>query len=169
MYNLHVPLDNFGEYSTSVWLARQLGIQVTRPFYEYYGALAAVFGKTGLTDLKVLSDRFESLVGHRTSLYQYGTSEVRNGSVAVAAGGGNDVGVLEEVAGAGINTFVTGITVKNEHSEKAHEFAQKNAINILGGTHYSTEKPACQAMCNYFIELGLPSEFIDDNPILQDL
>ena len=65
--------------------------------------------------------------------------------------------------------FVTGIAVKNEHSKKAHEFAEEHRINILGGTHYSTERFACIAMVDYFRKLGLSSEFIEGKPVMEDM
>src|SRR4030042_783778 len=40
IFNLHVPLDNYGEYSTSSTLAKALGVTALRPFLEYYGSLA---------------------------------------------------------------------------------------------------------------------------------
>jgi putative NIF3 family GTP cyclohydrolase 1 type 2 len=89
--------------------------------------------------------------------------------VAVAAGGGNNIEVLVEVAAEGINTFLTGVTILNDYTRKVHEYARDKGINILGGTHYSTERPACQEMCSYFKDLGLPSEFIEGTPILEDL
>jgi len=51
----------------------------------------------------------------------------------------------------------------------AHELARENAINLLGGTHYSTEKFACIEMCKYFSELGLLSAFVEDVPYFEDL
>ncbi|MBU1177090.1 Nif3-like dinuclear metal center hexameric protein [Patescibacteria group bacterium] len=42
IYNLHVPLDNYGEYSTSVSLAKALGIKPEKAFAPYFGALAGV-------------------------------------------------------------------------------------------------------------------------------
>ena len=68
-----------------------------------------------------------------------------------------------------MNVFVSGITVKNDYSKAAHEFAQAHKINILGGTHYSTEKFACIAMMDYFKKLGLPAKFIADEPVVEYL
>ena len=169
IYNLHVPLDNFGEYSTSVTLAKALGIKPEKSFAPYFGALAGVFGKTNLATVQDLKKQFQEAVGHKVSLYNYGDNKVKNKTVAVIAGGGNDIDMLEDIAKAEVNTFVTGITVKNEHSKKAHDFAEKNKINILGGTHYSTEKFACILMCEYFKKFELPSEFIEDKPVLEDM
>jgi len=39
----------------------------------------------------------------------------------------------------------------------------------MGGTHYSSEKFACIAMCKDFEKLGLGSEFIADTPSFEDL
>ena len=64
---------------------------------------------------------------------------------------------------------MTGITAKNDHSRKAHEFAEKNNLNLLGGTHYSTEIFACIAMIDYFKKLGLSSEFISYKPVMEDM
>jgi putative NIF3 family GTP cyclohydrolase 1 type 2 len=169
IYNLHVPLDNFGKYSTSVTLANSMNVEIEKAFAPYFGALCGVFGKTNLNKIEELKNKFQETLGHEASLYNYGIDEIKNGKVAFIAGGGNDVDMLKEIAKERVNTFVTGITAKNSHSKEAHEFAKKNKINILGGTHYSTEKFACIAMCNYFKNLGLPSEFIEGVPGMEDL
>jgi putative NIF3 family GTP cyclohydrolase 1 type 2 len=169
IYNLHVPLDNYGDYSTGYTLAKALGLTDLKPFFEYYGSLAAVFGKTDITKVKEMQGKVAMVLGHKASLYQYGTDEIKNGMVAVAAGGGNIIELLKEITNEGVNTLVTGVTIKCTHTLKEHDYAKDKKINVLGGTHYSTEKPACQAMCGYFKKLGLPSEFIDDAPVMEDL
>jgi len=167
IYNLHVPLDNFGKYSTSVSFANALGIKSQKPFAPYFGALAGVFGKTDLITIQELRKVFEESVGHKVSLYNYGDNKIKDGIIAVVAGGGLDE-TIDEIAQNKVNTFITGISVKNEHSKKAHDFAEKHKINILGGTHYSTEKFACIKMCEYFNKFGLPSEFLEDKPVMED-
>lgn len=169
IYNLHVPLDNYGKYSTSVTLARALGMQPEKAFAPYFGALCGGFCSTTILTVEELRERFQEAVGHRVSLYPYGDSAIRDNRVAVIAGGGNERGMLEEVAKAGVNAFVTGITVRNEHSEEAHAYAERNGVSILGGTHYSTESFACIAMVDYFKNLGLESSFMDDKPVMEDM
>ncbi len=169
IYNLHVPLDNYGEHSTSCTLARNLGIVVEKPFAPYYGAFAGVFGTTNLSNVMDMKTKFQQLIGHKACLYDYGLPEIKNNKVAIVAGGGNEVDVLQEVLKEGANTFITGITAKSDYSKKAHDFAKKNAINILGGTHYSTEKFACISMVDYFKKLGLICEFIGEKSLLDDL
>jgi len=169
IYNLHVPLDNFGEYSTSMTLAKALKIKPINPFAPYFGSLCGVFGKTDAKTVQDIKKKFQNSIGHEVKLYNYGDNGIKNGKVAVVAGGGNEKGILEEIAGAGVNTFITGITAKSEYSKEAHDFAKKHKINILGGTHYSTEVFACVAMVDYFKKIGLPSEFIADKPVMEDM
>lgn len=169
IYNLHVPLDNYSEYSTSVTLAKALGLTDLKPFYEYYGSLAVVYGKTELKTVQEMREKFVEVLGHHASLYLYGTHDIKNRVVTVAAGGGNIVDLHEVMVKDGVNLLVTGVTVNAPFTEKAHDSAREKKINLLGGTHYSTEKPACQAMCGYFKKLGLPSEFIEGKPGLEDL
>ncbi|NOQ23295.1 MAG: hypothetical protein GQ565_11700 [Candidatus Aegiribacteria sp.] len=169
IYNLHVPLDNFGKYSTSVTLAKALDIKPTTSFAPYFGAMAGVFGKCEYTSVQDLKIKLQKIVNHDVSLYNYGDNKIKNATVAIIAGGGNDVSMLEEISKAGVNTFVTGITIKNEHSDKAHLYAETQRINILGGTHYSSEKFACISMVEYFKKIGFPSEFIEGEPIIEDI
>jgi len=169
IYNLHVPLDNYGSYSTSVSLAKALDINPEEKFAPYFGALCGIFGKTNLIKISDLKKKFQQAVGHNMGLYKYGSDTINGWVVAVVAGGGNSIEVLSEVATKGVNVFVTGITAKNDFSKSAHEFAQEHKINILGGTHYSTEKFACITILDYFKNLGLPAEFIEDWPVMEDM
>jgi len=169
IYNLHVPLDNYGKYSTGTSLAKSLNIKIIKPFAHYYGGFAGIIGETKYHSVDELHTEFSRLLGHKTSLYQYGSEEIKNRRVALVTGGGFFLDALREVLNEGVNTYITGITVKDLHYAGAHHFAKRNKINILGGTHYSTEKFACMAMCGYFKKLGLPSEFIEDDPVIEDL
>jgi len=169
IYNLHVPLDAYGKYSTSVSLANNLGFNIIKPFYHYFGAEVGVYCETKISSTRELNKLFESTLGHRTSIYPYGKDEISRGIVAVVAGSANSMSIHEDMMKEGINTLITGITVRNEMTEQIHANAEAYEINILGGTHYSTEKPGCQAICKYFQSIELPSEFIEDTPILEDL
>eukprot|EP01022_Parablepharisma_sp_SALTPOND_P001176 TRINITY_DN105747_c0_g1_i1.p1 TRINITY_DN105747_c0_g1~~TRINITY_DN105747_c0_g1_i1.p1 ORF type:complete len:348 (+),score=10.11 TRINITY_DN105747_c0_g1_i1:112-1044(+) len=170
IFSLHAPLDDFGKYSTSVTLGNALKIKNMKAFAPYNGGLSGIIGETAEVTVESLSKKYTEVLGHKTSLYKYGSDEeIQNNKVAIVAGGGNDVVVLKDVTKEGINTFITGVTVKNAFSAPVHEFAKEKGINLLGGTHYSTEKFACIAMCEYFEKLGIHSEFIEDEPSFYDL
>lgn len=167
IYNLHVPLDNYGEYSTGFTLAKAVGITPKKAFAPYRGGLCGAAGKAEAKTLEELKKDFERAVGHKVKVYNYGDNEIRKSGAV--GGGGCSVDILEECVKLGIDTLVTGVTAKNSHSMKAHEFAEKNRINILGGTHYSTEKFACIELTKYFRKLGIPSEFVEDIPVMEDM
>lgn len=169
IYNLHVPLDNFSEYSTSKTLAEVLYIEIEKPFKEYCGALSGVIGKTRCKSVEKLHDRFSKVLGHNTSLYLYGNNNIKDGRVAIVAGGGNNIGTVSEMIENNVDVLITGISVNNEDYSEVHELEQKNHINVLGGTHYSTEKFACQKMCTYFERFGLVSTFIEGEPVYEDM
>ena len=169
LFNFHYPLDNYGEYSNSKTLAEALDIIIEKPFAGFSGALCGVIGTTNCKDVYELNNKYSQVVGHKTKLYQYGDSNVTNNRVAIVAGGGNDSDVVNEVIKNGVNVLISGLSLCNSYSLNAHELEKAHKINLLGGTHYSSEKFGCIAMCEYFNKLGLPSEFIHDVPCLDDL
>lgn len=169
IYTLHVPLDKNGDYSTTSTLARAIGIIQKGEFYEYFGVKVGIIGRTELKAPEELANKLASVVGHKTKLWKYGSDEIRDGRVALVAGGGNDINALKEIAELSVNTLITGVTLLNDYSREAHNFAKEKRINLIGATHYSTEKFACIALCDYFKKLGLSCEFIKNEPILEDI
>ena len=172
MYNLHTPLDAVGEYSTGVTLAHALGIRITGEFDEYHGVNVGVLGTVNCTTIPQLKAQFEEVVGHEVALYPYGESAIKDGKVALVAGGGNEAAVYPYLREHGINTFITGIASMRDSyppSVEAHNSAKENGVNILAGSHYSTEKFACMKMVEYFAKLGIPGEFVPDKPCMEDM
>ena len=169
IYNLHAPLDTNGPYSTTVNFAEALGINVTDEFYEYHKVNVGIIGTIDCQNIK---QRFENAVGHEVKVYQYGDDTIKNNKVALVAGGGNDAAVYPYLRKLGINTFLTGVAgMRDDYrpSADAHDAAKENGVNILAGTHYSTEKFACMKMAEYFSRHGISGEFIPDSPCMEDL
>jgi len=169
IYFLHHPLDNFGEYSTCKTFADRIGIKTEQPAFLYYGAFCGLFGTIDCNTTSELSEKFSLVMGHKTSLYQYGSENIANEKIALCPGGGNAMFVLDEMLKNGVKTLVTGVTVKNNYSKNVHDFENINGINVLGGTHYSTEKFATMKMCEYFKKLGVLAKFVNDEPKFFDL
>ncbi len=168
IYNLHVPLDNYSRYSTSVTLAKELGVKIDKKFALYFGAYCGVIGRVKENNIKDLKKKFETILGHKSKLYKYGSEKISENKVAVVAGGGHDKDVLRDLP-KDINVLVTGITINNNHSKETHVFSKQRKLNVLGGTHYSTEKFACLAMVKYFEKLGVPSSFVEGKPVMEDM
>ncbi|EGT4600302.1 Nif3-like dinuclear metal center hexameric protein [Clostridioides difficile] len=172
-YVLHSPLDNYSDYSTSVSFAKALGLEIVKPFCKYDDKIeVGVICKTSLKSIDEINELVKKSVGHDVKLYDYGDSVLKDGLVAIAAGGGSYPFVAREVAELGINLYITGFTKPLKHFEPVlefHQIAKDKLINVIGATHYSTEKFACMAMVNYFKNLGLESEFLQGKYYLEDL
>ena len=171
LYNLHTPLDANGEFSTTVTFAKTLGINISEEFFEYNGIKAGIIGWTEHHTPKEMKNHLESVLGHEAKLYNYGDNMIKDNKVALVAGGGNDETAYKYLKKQKINLYITGITNMEtgyKPAIAAHRTAQKAKINILTGTHYSTEKFACIKMTEYFQALGISSEFIQDTPNKSD-
>jgi hypothetical protein len=44
------------------------------------------------------------------------------------------------------------------------ELARAEAVTVIDGTHYGTEKPPQLAMVQWFHARGMPAEFVPDGP-----
>ncbi len=171
LYTIHVPLDRNGAYSTTVSLARALEIETDREFFDYFGSKVGVIGKTECTSYFELSGKVKEVVGHLPKIYVHVSNQKFNQKVAVVAGGGNYPEIVEELAETDVKFYITGVTRKKsdyEPSLRFHEICQKNKITVIAATHYSTEKFACIAIQKFFEDLGLPTEFLDDEPSFSD-
>ena len=169
IYILHHPLDNYGRYSTCKTLANSLQLKIEKPAFCYCGAFCGIIGTSDCESISELRELYSKAVGHETSLYPYGKADIRGERIALCPGGGNAMFVMDEMKRENITTLITGVTIVNEHSRETHEYERAHGINVLGGTHYSSEKFAPMRMCEYFGELGLPAEFVEDVPDLYDL
>ncbi|MEA4831388.1 hypothetical protein SDC9_98414 [bioreactor metagenome] len=172
IYNLHAPLDANGKFSTTCNFAAALGIEMTGEFYKYHKVKIGVIGKTSYKIIGELQKRFENAVGHSVKLYQYGDATINGDKVALVAGGGNDANIYPFLRDMGINTYLTGIARKVEAyppSVEAHSAAKECEINIIAGTHYSTEKFACIKMVEFFAQFGVPGEFVPGIPCMEDI
>jgi putative NIF3 family GTP cyclohydrolase 1 type 2 len=171
-YVMHIPLDINGTYSTSVNLAKELQLQITGDFCEYLGCKVGVICESLFTKLEDFALHVRNIIGHEIKIRQHGNEIIDDKTVGVAAGGGCIDFVAQELAALGINTFLTGCTrpiPTFEPNMEFHRIAKENRINLVGATHYSTEKFACMAMEKYFTKLGIEAEFIEGTPCMEDL
>lgn len=88
------------------------------------------------------------------------------------AGGGSYPFVITELAQKDVHCYITGFTKPLPHFEPTlafHRLARDHGVNVIGATHYSTEKFACMAMTGYFAKAGVPAEFLEGTWYLEDL
>jgi putative NIF3 family GTP cyclohydrolase 1 type 2 len=153
-------------------LAKELQLKITGEFCEYLGCKLGVICKTSFTKIADFASHVENIMGHEIKVRQYGDEIIERKTVAVAAGGGCIDFVADELTALGINTFLTGCTrpiPSFKPNMEFHRKARENKINVVGATHYSTEKFACMAMVKYFAGLGIEAEFIEGTTCMEDL
>jgi len=171
-YVLHIPLDKNGAYSTSVSLTKALQLTVDGEFCEYLGCKVGVICETTFTKVTDFALHVKNVIGHNINVRQYGDEIIKRRRVAVASGGGCVDFVARELSELDVNTFLTGVTrpiPSLEPNIEFHRVAKESGINVVGATHYSTEKFACMAMVDYFARLGIEAEFIEGKPCTEDL
>ena len=167
MYNLHVPLDNFGKYSTANTLARAIEVKVETQFAPYFGAMCGIIGTVGTDKVSDLKKTLEKAVGHKVKLYKYGSDKIKNKRIALVGGGGNSLDLLETIP-KGINLFITVVSVKNDYAKKSHDYLKEKNQPSWWNTLFN-RKFACIAMVDYFTKLRLPCEFIEGKPMMEDM
>ena len=170
LFSYHIPRDRNSEWSPGTNLARAVGLTPYEEFYEQNGVRMGLLCRSGFASLDDLADALSRVVGHGVRVYPYGGQELRDGHVAVMAGGASNKAIYAELRDKGINAFVTGVTspavswVAGIHTE-----ARENGVSLVGGGHYSTEKFAPMAMVRFFENLGLPARFIPETPNMAEL
>jgi putative NIF3 family GTP cyclohydrolase 1 type 2 len=170
-YSIHVPLDKNGPYSTATSFAKAIGVEPERDFFEYHKIMAGIIGTTDCKTVSEMAKAVSDAVGHKVKTWNYGSSIIANRKSAVIGGGGNFPEIVEELAETDVRMYITGVTKKNpdwEPSFRFHEICDEHEINVVAGTHYSTEKFACIAMLKFFDLHGVPSEFVEGKPNFHD-
>lgn len=170
LFAYHIPLDKNSPYSPSVSLAAALSAKPYGEFYFQDNVFMGVLCKSDYKSVSELTATLERAIGHKAKLYPYGSPKLENGCFAVMAGGASDEGIYSELKEKGVNTLVTGMTSpKIEWLKTVHAEARKNKINLIGATHYSSEKFSLISITEFFEDCGLPSRFIPETPRMEEL
>ncbi len=170
LFSYHIPLDRNGPFSPGNSLARAVGASPYDTFYEQNQVRMGVLCTSPYATVTDLADGLSAAVGHRVKVYPYGDASLSLGRFAVMAGGAKSTEIYEQLAAYGVNTFITGVTnPETEWVARIHEAARTHRINLVGGTHYSTEKFAVLEMLRYFRAMGLEAAFLPETPRMVEL
>lgn len=178
LYSLHTPLDknrNDKVVSTAYGFAKVIGLKVEREFAEESENNPELY--LGL--IGTLEDpNFDALVKRLSKEFNYKVKTIKKnnkvGKVAIATGGGFVPRVVSEAKMLGVNTYITGIITPNkseydkENYPKNFKQINKLGINLIGCSHYLTEKWAMIFSLPYFSQF-CKAEFIEDNNALKRL
>jgi putative NIF3 family GTP cyclohydrolase 1 type 2 len=172
-YNAHAPLDMHPEVSPSRLCAEGVGLEGLEEYFpicEGISGGAAIIGQSALT-VDGLADALRSYLGPEIRVHVLTRPRAEAGRVAMVAGGGATVELLEASLERGCQTYVTGNAATNCRldfvQEQVHAFrarADAAGVTLIDAMHYGMEKPPQLAMVEWFRARGLEAEFVPDGP-----
>lgn len=170
VYTIHAPLDVGLNICVSKSFADRLCLSNTKPFYEANGGYLGIMGTLDTADIDVMAQYVSRSLGIDTvDVFNNGAEK---GFTAVVAGGGDQPGVLKKAKELGCTTYITGTAVHRwafepvqKSNKEFHSLAKELKINLIGASHYHTEKCAVQDVATFLQEKGYQATFLED-PIL---
>lgn len=178
IYSLHTPMDknrNDSLVSTAHGFAKAIKFRALEEFAiesENNPHLKiGIIGKVNDKNLNALTKRLSSTLNYKVKVRK-SSDEV--GKVAIVTGGGFVPRLIQEAKELGVTTYLTGIITPNDSEyskanyKKTSKEIQKIDINVIGCSHYLTEKWAMQYSIPFFSTL-CKSEFVEDKEALNVL
>jgi putative NIF3 family GTP cyclohydrolase 1 type 2 len=174
VYSCHAPLDCHDEIGTSVSIAQAFHARVERSFAPYGNGFSGRMAAVGPVSLAELIARGQEAFG--VERVEVGGAEpARITRVAIVAGGGDDVELMEEAEALGAQAYITGEwytrTVPSEESERrwaetnravCQSYAASSRMALLGFSHAASEFLVMRdQMAGWFQRRGLPVECLE--------
>lgn len=172
LYVAHAGLDTHKIYGTSKVLAETLNIEIEGYFFDYFGDSVALVGMIEKDNYDNYIEFVKRKLDRNLLTIEKYTDEIRK--IAVVAGGGDEPEILKEAYKLGADTMIGG-TIEHkwglpfiqENNKKFRDLNKELKLNLIGGTHYGTERPAMQRLVEFFEKLNLKSTFIEDESLLK--
>lgn len=170
----HASLDTHDRYGTSISLAKLVNIEVDELFYDYFGAPTALVGHITKTPFSSFADIVKKKLGRPALTLEKNHETVEK--IAVVAGGGDMPDILQQAKDYGCDTYLTGtiehrwdLPYVQESNKKFHELNKQLKMNLIGGTHFGTERPAMMKIVEYFKDIEVDAEYCEDEKLLHVL
>ena len=173
LYNVHAPLDMHPEISPSRLCAegvRLEGLEEYFPICEGIPGGAAIIGESRLS-VDGLAEALRAYLGPEIKVHVLTRPRGEAGRVAMVAGGGAVLDILEASLERGCQTYVTGNAATNcrldfvqEQVRAFRERAEPAGVTLIDAMHYGMEKPPQLAMAEWFRARGLEARFVPDGP-----
>ena len=175
IYSLHTPMDknrNDSVVSTAYAFAKVIKMKVLEEFAQdgvnNPNLLFGLIGKVQENKLDAFVKRLNSTLNYKVKVTK---RDDKVGAVGIVTGGGFVPEIIREAKENGVNTYITGVTTPNasEYSKKNYaknlSEIKKLELNIIGCSHYLTEKWAMELSISYFGKI-CKAEFIEDKEAL---
>ncbi len=172
-YNAHAPLDMHPEVSPSRLCAEGAGLEGLEEYFPICEGIpggAAIIGQCRL-GVDGLADALRAYLGPEIKVHVLTRPRGEAGRVAMVAGGGAVVEILEESLRRGCQTYVTGNAATTCRLDSVRqqigvfrERADAAGVTLIDAMHYGMEKPPQLKMAGWFRARGLAAEFVPDGP-----
>jgi putative NIF3 family GTP cyclohydrolase 1 type 2 len=172
-YNAHAPLDMHPDVSPSRLCAEGAGLEALEAYFPICEGIpggAAIIGQSRLS-VDGLADALRSYLGPEIKVHVLTRPRAEAGRVAMVAGGGAMVELLEASLQRGCQTYVTGnaatacrLAFVQEQVRAFRERADAAGVTLIDAMHYGMEKPPQLAMVEWFRARGLAAAFEPDGP-----
>jgi putative NIF3 family GTP cyclohydrolase 1 type 2 len=173
LYTAHAPLDMHPEVSPSRLCAKGVGLRELEEYFPICEGIpggAAIVGESRLS-VDGLADALRSYLGPEIKVHVLTRPRPNAGRVAMVAGGGAMVGILDASLERGCQTYVTGNAATNCLVESVQEEvrafrrrADVAGVALIDAMHYGMEKPPQLAMVDWFRARALDAGFVPDGP-----
>jgi len=171
IYVAHAPLDTHKKYGTSISLAELCDIEIDELFFEYFGAPTALFGHVDREKFEDCSEKFRRKVQRPYLKLVKNNNYIEK--IAVIAGGGDMPEILQQAYDFGCDTLFTG-TVEHrwnvpfiqDGNRKFHELNKKLKLNLIGGTHFATERQAMIKFIEIIKDFDIDCDYLEDKKLL---
>jgi putative NIF3 family GTP cyclohydrolase 1 type 2 len=151
IYSCHAPLDCHDEIGTNASIVQAFQMQVEQSFVEYGTGFAGRLGVIRSVSVDELIAKGKGIFG--VERVEVGGARLASITrVAIVAGGGDDVDVMEEVEGLGAEAYISGewytrTTPSGESGRRWAEanraacqmYAESSKMALLGFSHAATE------------------------------
>ncbi len=178
LYSLHTPWDknrNDAFVSTAYGFAKTIGFQPEKEFANDPSNPRLQLGLIGTLPVKDFEELRILLKEKLDYDVKFFKKHDRANRVAIVTGGGFIPSIIQQAKDADCDVYITGIITPNasvwskEHYPNTKAKVDQIDINVVGASHYLTEKFGPQLSLEYFRQLGCPAEFIEDEQALKKL
>jgi putative NIF3 family GTP cyclohydrolase 1 type 2 len=171
VYTIHAPLDVGLNICVSKSFADRLCLSNIKPFYEANGGYLGVMGTLNANDIDATAQYVSRSLGIDT--VDVFDNDAEEGFTAVVAGAGDQPEILKKAKELGCTTYITGTAVHRwafdpiqKLNKEFHTIAKELRINLIGASHYHTEKCAVQDITTFLQENVCQAAFLED-PVLE--
>jgi len=154
LYAVHLPLDLHPKLGNNAQLCLGMGWASSFEFGDYHGVtIGRGVNLRRPVPLESVTRKLRAVTRGEPVVWRFGPDQVRR--IAVVSGGA--MGIIEQVASDGFDTFVTG-----ESGHAHYGFAREAGVNVVFGGHYATETFGVRALGDKIRdEFGLENLFLD--------